>query len=165
MSVGGDNSPYRTPCGYTSDDVANVFWFGGQYQHYRAAEAAVEKMQNTTSGPPVSADTPWSEPVPDNTYAAYDPVQYANLSSCQKTGYKIVFARKVWHGMYGFTGAGDDAACCAGNSKPAVASSPPSTKYLTLTVTCTGSFYYAPGDPNADGMTPVTDTYASTWTS
>lgn len=67
--------------------------------------------------------------------------EIANLTRCQKVGFKNVQARKVWHGMFGFT-SGDHAQCTAG-------AAPDGTKYLTMSRSLTYVEHYErwTGDP------------------
>jgi hypothetical protein len=156
MSVGGNRSPYRPPCGYSPED-AERYWLGGPWQHYVPAAAAVARLQNTTTVPNYNTDVgggippylapnaetgelcggtnqpvcgPWPEPVPANTYAPYSPGETVNLAACRKVGYKIVFARKAWHGRFGFT---DTDGCCGFFGPQPAAGAAAQAKYLTLT--------------------------------
>lgn len=132
MSVGGNRSPYRPPCGYASDDPLGI-WRGSHWQHYRPEHSAIVKIKNTTDCTPT--DDPPTEPVSPNVYIPYDPIEYLNLSACRKIGFKYVVARKAWHGMFGWTDAGQDI-CCIPNSGGDCCNHPaqgvPTTKYLTM---------------------------------
>ena len=131
MSVGGNRSPYRPPCGYSADEPER-YWLGAAWQHYRTEDASIEKLQNTTSPTPTIQDTWPGPPALVNTYAPYGPAEYVSRATCRKSGFKTVFARKFWQGRFGFT---DGDAC---NSCPRDGG-PSSTKYCSMSWTFTAT--------------------------
>src|SRR5581483_7102324 len=153
--TGGTGSPYRPPCGGWPTGSGPIL-FGGCTP---CSTAGVRpKLKNTTTVPNYAAGgattiapytrpvfdpgasncggtnqipcAPWPEPVPANTYAPYSPPQTVDFSTIPKFGFKNLFARKAWHGRFGFL-SGDG--CCDLALKPAFAPAPSATKYRTIT--------------------------------
>jgi hypothetical protein len=168
MSVGGNRSPYRPPCGYSADDPER-YWLGAPWQHYVAGANGLPIYQNTTTAPgcpsggtvapyALLAESteecggddecpcgPW--PIPPyegytgNTYAPFSPGETANLATCRKVGFKTVFARKFWQGRRGFSDPNDCSGCSFSNAIT-------STKYLSVSWSATINYDPDPGSEN-----------------
>ena len=168
MSNIGKQPPYREACwGYGAK-----FAFGCNQQHAQADAVRVQQFNTTrvrtwkTEGPltipPYSRPEarhftcgcvgvspcdelpcgPWPLPPLTNTYISPVPSTKVDLSTCQKAGFKQIYALKQWHGVPGFL----EVDGCTPSSAEACYGVPNQrieTRYLTreisVTVTTTGT--------------------------
>ena len=169
MSVGGNRSPYRAPCGYSAAPMIPSVTGSAVRGSITAARKPASSGSRTPPPSPITtprsaaASRPISCPIP-NTKALplaaartnrlagrplrpssiptrpYSPAEYIDSAACRKLGYKIVFARKYWQGRFGF-GDGDNCNACPRGGSPS------STKYRTMSWDFTATVDYG-GDPD-----------------
>lgn len=111
-----------------------------------------------TFTPPASPDLTGlpNPPLPlTNTFAPKTPDTLVNKAVCKKTGFKIVYAHKAWHGAWPF-GDVDQCNACPATDTGNQQATPTLTRYRTITysATCT----YAFGGP------AQTETFSGTMT-
>ncbi len=74
----------------------------------------------------------------DNTYALKVPASTVNKAVCRKTGFKIVYAAKAWHGVFPF-GDVDQCNACPATDTGNQQATPTLTKYLKMSWTTTAT--------------------------